>query len=65
MPLFELGSLHHDYYLINIKIPVDELKGINFGLGHLKDVWLVVRIKHITIIFNLLGITNKNFNFDF
>lgn len=46
MPLFELGSLHHDYYLINIKIPVDELKGINFGLGHLKDVWLVVRIKH-------------------
>lgn len=42
VPLFELGSLHHDYYLINIRIPVDEGNGINFGLGHLKDVWLVV-----------------------
>ncbi|VVC30451.1 Hypothetical protein CINCED_3A005739 [Cinara cedri] len=42
VPLFELGSLFHDYYLINIKIPVDEQMGINIGLGHLKDVWLVV-----------------------
>ncbi|XP_050430932.1 protein wntless [Adelges cooleyi] len=42
VPLFELGSLHHDYYLINIRIPVDERNRINFGLGHLKDVWLVV-----------------------
>lgn len=44
VPLFELGSLHHDFYLINIKIPVDERVGINFGLGHLKDVWLVVSL---------------------
>jgi len=42
VPLFELGSLHHDYYLINIKIPVNEQNGANFGLGHLKDIWLVV-----------------------
>lgn len=44
VPLFELGSLHHDFYLINIKIPVDERVRINFGLGHLKDVWLVVSL---------------------
>lgn len=49
MPLFELGSLHHDFYLINIKIPVDERKGINIGLGHLKDIWLVVSIKNIYV----------------
>lgn len=44
VPLFELGSLHHNYYLINIKIPVNEQSGMNIGLGHLKDIWLVVFI---------------------
>jgi len=52
VPLFELGSLHHDYYLINIKIPVDEENGINFGLGHLKDVWLVVRNTNVLSFIN-------------
>lgn len=49
MPLFELGSLHHDYYLINIIIPVDQNLGLNFGLGHLKDIWLAVRNIYIYI----------------
>lgn len=35
VPLFELGSLHHDYYLLNIRFRM------HANLGHLIDVWLV------------------------
>ncbi|KAG8264649.1 hypothetical protein J6590_008584 [Homalodisca vitripennis] len=41
IPLFELGSLFHDYYLLNIRLPVDHDKGMNLGLGHIEDIWLV------------------------
>lgn len=41
IPLFELGSLHHDFYLLNIRLPVDAVKKTNQGLGHLEDIWLV------------------------
>lgn len=41
VPLFELGSLYHDYYLLNIRLPVDEKRQINSNLGHLHDLWLV------------------------
>lgn len=42
IPLFELGSLHHDFYLLNIRLPVDNKRGINTGLGHISDMWLFV-----------------------
>jgi hypothetical protein len=41
IPLFELGSLHHDFYLLNIRLPVDADKKTNQGLGHVADIWLV------------------------
>ncbi|KAK9497116.1 hypothetical protein O3M35_004492 [Rhynocoris fuscipes] len=41
VPLFELPSLHHDFYLINIRLPVDEMKAINTDLGHIADMWII------------------------
>ncbi|XP_053618611.1 protein wntless [Plodia interpunctella] len=41
MPLFELGSLFHDYYLLNVRLPVDE-PDMNTNLGHIQDMWLTV-----------------------
>ncbi|XP_075219364.1 wnt ligand secretion mediator [Lycorma delicatula] len=42
IPLFELGSLHHDFYLLNIRLPVDHSKHMNEKLGPIEDMWLVV-----------------------
>lgn len=47
VPMFELGSLHHDFYLLNVRLPIhsDEepwKKGTNEDLGRLSDMWVVV-----------------------
>ncbi len=42
LPFFELGSCHYDYYLVNIRLPVHEGKGMNVDIGLIKDMWLVV-----------------------
>ena len=48
LPLFDLGALHHDFYLLNIRLPTVYLDSrdspieVNEGLGKLVDLWLVV-----------------------
>lgn len=41
IPLFELASLHHDYYIVNVRLPVEDNKPTNADLKRVKDVWLV------------------------
>ncbi|XP_059677953.1 protein wntless homolog isoform X2 [Gavia stellata] len=41
LPFMEIGSVAHKFYLINIRLPVNERKGINVGIGEIKDIRLV------------------------
>lgn len=41
LPFMEIGTVAHKYYLINIRLPVNEKKGINVGIGEIKDIHLV------------------------
>ena len=50
LPLFELGSLHHDYYLLNIRLPVDTDRKMNLNIGNIKDL-------HLTVIYQNGGFT--------
>lgn len=43
LSFFELGSLHHDYYLVNIKVPVEPYSEVNTKIGKLRGINLVVR----------------------
>uniref|UniRef100_T1GYF3 Protein wntless n=1 Tax=Megaselia scalaris TaxID=36166 RepID=T1GYF3_MEGSC len=50
MPLFELGALHHDFYLLNIRLPMDTDMQMNTKIGHLHDL-------NLTVIFQNGGFT--------
>ncbi|KAJ6662631.1 hypothetical protein lerEdw1_011768 [Lerista edwardsae] len=41
LPFMEIGTVAHKYYLVNIRLPVNEKKGINVGIGEIKDLHLV------------------------
>ncbi|XP_029930918.1 protein wntless homolog isoform X2 [Myripristis murdjan] len=41
LPFMEVGSVAHKYYLLNIRLPVNEAKKINVGIGEIKDIRLV------------------------
>lgn len=42
IPVFEMGSLHHDYYLLNVRIPVDSEQKMNLNIGFIVDLHLAV-----------------------
>ncbi|XP_053325727.1 protein wntless homolog [Spea bombifrons] len=50
LPLLELGSIAHKFYLLNIRLPVNERKKINIGIGEIQDL-------HIVSIFQNGGFT--------
>ncbi|XP_043941536.1 protein wntless homolog [Protopterus annectens] len=41
LPLMEIGTVAHKYYLINMRLPVSEKKKVNLGIGAIKDVTFV------------------------
>ncbi|XP_029381434.1 protein wntless homolog isoform X2 [Echeneis naucrates] len=41
LPFMEIGSVAHKYYLLNIRLPVNERKKINVGIGEIKDIRFV------------------------
>uniref|UniRef100_A0A673JLW3 Wnt ligand secretion mediator n=1 Tax=Sinocyclocheilus rhinocerous TaxID=307959 RepID=A0A673JLW3_9TELE len=41
LPFMEVGSVAHKYYLLNIRLPVNERKKVNIGIGEIKDIRLV------------------------
>nr|XP_033506726.1 protein wntless homolog isoform X3 [Epinephelus lanceolatus] len=41
LPFMEVGSVAHKYYLLNIRLPVNEKKKINVGIGEIKDIRFV------------------------
>lgn len=50
--LFELGSLHHDYYLLNIRLPIDTAKQFNLNLLNLNHFGRIGEMELATIYQN-------------
>lgn len=50
IPVFEMGSLHHDFYLLNVRLPVDTAKGMNIDIGYIMDL-------HLSVIYQNGGFT--------
>ncbi|XP_033636194.1 protein wntless homolog [Asterias rubens] len=66
IPLFDLGSLHHKYYLVNIRLPIiDHGNGpvVNTGIGSLQDIHIVAI--HQNGGFTKVWISIKTFMFPF
>lgn len=59
VPLLELGSLHHDYYIFNIRLPVDH--GKNSNLDNVKDMH--VQAIHMNGGFTIVWVSLKTFFF--
>ncbi|KAJ8040350.1 Protein wntless-like [Holothuria leucospilota] len=63
LSLFELSSVHHKHYLINIRLPVGEIdlgngekKLTNEDIGAIKDVNIVKSLR-LVILMSMIGIT--------
>jgi len=55
----EVGSVAHKYYLLNIRLPVNERKKVNIGIGEIKDIRLVVSFQTVTLINTVIGCVFK------
>lgn len=40
IPLFELGSLYHDFYLLNVRLLIDFRHKWNLNIGNILDLYL-------------------------
>lgn len=60
MSLFELGSLHHDYYLLNVRLPNDPFKNENQDLGHVTDLLLTVSYVKLSTVLVLLRFSSSD-----
>ena len=55
MPLFELGSLHHDFYLLNLRLPdMRNNVSVNTNTGKLTDISVFVSKKNLLYPFYFL-----------
>lgn len=64
IPLFELGSLYHDFYLLNVRLPIDAGRKSNLSIGNIRDLYLTqmfrndsftkVLISYKTVFFPLI-----------
>ncbi|EFA07787.1 Protein wntless-like Protein [Tribolium castaneum] len=61
VPLFELGSLYHDYYLLNIRLPYNEQQMKNVDLRKIQDVYL--HLIHMNGGFTQVWVSLKTFFF--
>lgn len=53
LAFFELGSCHYDFYLVNVRLPIDEQKDKNMRLSKINDLHMVVSINCVSLIVNM------------
>lgn len=63
LPFMELGSVAHKYYLLNVRLPVNERKKLNIGIGEINDMRLVVSLQTVTLMNKLLGCMSKTHSY--
>ncbi|KAG5864223.1 hypothetical protein JTB14_035282 [Gonioctena quinquepunctata] len=57
VPLFELGALYHDYYLLNLRLPYNLTANKNTGLAKIDDIYL--HIIHMNVGFTVIWMSLK------
>lgn len=61
IPLFELGAISHDYYLLNLRLPYNYTAQKNTGLGKIDDIY--VHVIHMNGGFTKIWVSLKTFFF--